>query len=175
MEAVGFDYFMELLDQTIKELKGEKVEDLKSEINLRVDIRVPEEYLPQINLRLNLYKRVSSIENPEEVEKIRNEVRDRFGPLPGSVENLLRYGAIRHLAQRIKIRAIDRVGSRLVLKFHPSALADLNGLTRVLKKHRGSLTPQGIMALPLAGQTDPAVLDETASILKELYGYNRIN
>jgi len=175
MEAVGFDYFMELLDQTIKELKGEKVEDLKSEINLRVDIRIPEDYLPQINLRLNLYKRVSSIETPEEVEKIRGEVRDRFGPLPGSVENLLRYGAIKNLAQRIKIRAIDRVGSRLVLKFHPSTLADLNGLTRVLKKHRGSLTPQGILALPLAGQTDPAVLDETASILKELYGYNRIN
>ncbi|MFZ2052753.1 MAG: transcription-repair coupling factor [Candidatus Aminicenantales bacterium] len=175
MEAVGFDYFMELLDQTIKELKGEKAEDLKSELNLRVDIRIPEDYIPQINLRLNLYKRVSSVESPEEVEKIRGEVRDRFGPLPGSVENLLRYGAIKHLAQKIKIRAIDRVGSRLILKFHPSTLADLSGLTRVLKKSRGSLTPQGVLALPLAGQTDPAVLDETASVLKELYGYNRIN
>jgi len=175
MEAVGFDYFMELLDQTIKELKGEKVEDLKSEINLRVDIRIPEDYLPQINLRLNLYKRVSSVESPEEVGKIRGEVQDRFGPLPGSVENLLRYGAIKHLAQKIKIRAIDRVGSRLILKFHPSTLADLSGLTRVLKKYRGSLTPQGVLALPLAGQKDVAVLDETASVLKELYGYNRIN
>jgi transcription-repair coupling factor (superfamily II helicase) len=175
MEAVGFDYFMELLDETIKELKGEKVEEQKSEINLRVDIRIPEDYLPQINLRLNLYKRVSSIESPEEVEKIRNEVRDRFGPLPGSVENLLRYGAIKHLAQKIRIRAIDRVGARLILKFSPSTVADLSGLTRVLKKRRGSLTPQGVLALPLAGQKDPAVLDETASVLKELYGYNTIS
>jgi transcription-repair coupling factor (superfamily II helicase) len=46
MEAVGFDYFMELLNQTIQELKGEKEEEVKSEINLRVDIRIPEEYLP---------------------------------------------------------------------------------------------------------------------------------
>ncbi len=175
MEAVGFDYFMELLDQTIKALKGEKAEELKCEINLRVDIRVPEDYLPQINLRLNLYKRISSIENPEEIEKIRSEVQDRFGPLPGSVENLLHYGALKHLAQKIKIRGIGRVGSRLVLNFHPSTLADLSGLTRVLKRSRGTLSPQGVLTLPLAGQTDSAVLDETASVLKELYGYNRMS
>ncbi|MGB7296903.1 MAG: transcription-repair coupling factor, partial [Candidatus Aminicenantales bacterium] len=107
MEAVGFDYFMELLDQTIKELKGEKPEEIKSEINLRVDIRIPEDYLPQINLRLNLYKRVSSAETLGELDKIREEIRDRFGPPPGSVENLLRYGAIKYLAQKIKIRTID--------------------------------------------------------------------
>jgi transcription-repair coupling factor (superfamily II helicase) len=175
MEAVGFDYFMELLDQTIKELKGERVEELKSEINLRVDIRIPEDYLPQINLRLNLYKRVSSIESPEEVDKIRGEVRDRFGPLPGSVENLMRYGAIKHLAQKIRVRAIDRVGSRLILKLSPSTRADLSGISRMLKRHRGSMTPQGVLTLALAGQTDLAVLDETASTLKELYGYNTIN
>ena len=175
MEAVGFDYFMELLDQTIKELKGEKEEEVKSEINLRVDIRIPEEYLPQINLRLNLYKRVSSVESLAEIDKIREEVRDRFGPLPASVESLLRYGAVKNLAQKIKIKAIDRIGSRLILKFHPATLADLSGLTRVLKKHRGSLTPQGVLTLPLTRETGPAVLDETVSVLNELYGYNIMN
>ena len=175
MEAVGFDYFMELLDQTIKELKGEKEEEVKSEINLRVDIRIPEEYLPQINLRLNLYKRVSSVESLAEIDKIREEVLDRFGPLPASVESLLRYGAVKNLAQKIKIKAIDRIGSRLILKFHPATLADLSGLTRVLKRHRGSLTPQGVLTLPLTRETGPAVLDETVSVLNELYGYNIMN
>jgi transcription-repair coupling factor (superfamily II helicase) len=175
MEAVGFDYFMELLDQTIKELKGEKEEEVKSEINLRVDIRIPEEYLPQINLRLNLYKRVSSVESLAEIDRIREEVRDRFGTLPGSVESLLRYGAVKHLAQKIKIKAIDRIGSRLILKFHPATLADLSGLTRVLKRQRGSLTPQGVLTLPLTRETEPAVLDETVSVLNELYGYNIMN
>jgi len=166
---------MELLDQTIKELKGEKEEEVKSEINLRVDIRIPEEYLPQINLRLNLYKRVSSVDSLAEIDKIREEVRDRFGPLPGSVDSLLRYGAVKHLAQKIKIKAIDRIGSRLILKFHPATLADLSGLTRVLKRQRGSLTPQGVLTLPLTRETEPAVLDETVSVLNELYGYNIMN
>ncbi|MGB7297007.1 MAG: hypothetical protein WBC70_15590, partial [Candidatus Aminicenantales bacterium] len=56
-----------------------------------------------------------------------------------------------------------------------STLADLSGLSRVLKRGRGALTPQGVMALPLTGQTGPAVLDETAAVLKELYGYNRMS
>jgi transcription-repair coupling factor (superfamily II helicase) len=175
MEAVGFDYFMELLDQTIKELKGEKEEEVKSEINLRVDIRIPEEFLPQINLRLNLYKRVSSVENLVELDRIRDEVRDRYGPLPESVENLLRYGAVKHIAQKVKIQAIDRVGNRLIVKFHPGSLADLSGLTRVLKKYRGSLTPQGVLTLPFGMAAEPAVLNETVAVLNELYGYNIMN
>jgi len=175
LEAVGLDYFMELLDQTIKELKGEKIEEVKSEINLRVDIRIPEDYLPQINLRLNLYKRISSIESQDEVEKIGEEVKDRFGPLPRSVENLLRYGAIKHLAQKIGIKAIDKIGHRLVLKFFPFSLADLSGLTHLLKRSSGALTPQGVLTLPLPSEADAAVLGETLSVLKELYGCNIMN
>jgi transcription-repair coupling factor (superfamily II helicase) len=169
LEAVGFDYFMELLDQTIKELKGEKVEEVKSEINLRVDIRIPEDYLPQINLRLSFYKRISSVESLDELEKIREEIRDRIGPLPRSVDNLIRYGAVKFLAQKIKIRAIDRIGSRLILKFSPSGLADLTGFTQFLKRRSGTLTPQGVLTLPVSSETDTAVLDETLSVLKELY------
>jgi transcription-repair coupling factor (superfamily II helicase) len=175
LEAVGFDYFMELLDQTIKELKGEKVEETKSEINLRVDIRIPEAYLPQINLRLNLYKRVSSVERLHEVDGIKGEIQDRFGPLPPSVENLLRYGAIKYLAQMSKIKTIDKIGPRLILKFSPSGLADLAGLTALLKRRSGSLTPQGVLTLPLPSDTDEAVLDETFTVLKELSSCNIMN
>ncbi len=172
MEAVGFDYFMDLLDQTIKQLKGEKAEESKAEINLRVDIRIPEEYLPQINLRLNLYKRIASIENLAELEKIKEEVQDRFGPVPESVANLLSYGAVKHLANKIRIKAIDRIGGRLVFRFSPSALADVGALTRALKRYRGTLTPQGVLSLPLSGGEGSAAMGETLSVLKEFYGYN---
>jgi len=175
LEAVGFDYFMELLEQTIKELKGEKMEEAKSEINLRVDIRIPESYLPQINLRLNLYKRVSSIESLDEVGRIKEEVKDRFGPLPRSVENLLQYGAVKHLAQKTKIKAIHRIGNRLVLKFSPAGLADLAKFTRFLKTRAAGLTPQGILTLPLSSDTDAAAMDETLSVLKELCNCNIMN
>lgn len=168
MEAVGFDYYMYLLDQTIKELKGERTKDVKSEINLKVDIRIPEDYLPQINLRLNLYKRVSSAENLEEIEKIRKEIEDRYGPLPPSVENLLRYGIIKHLAQRIKIRAVDRIGRKIVFKFFPDSSADLTRMTGLLNKYSGSITPQGVMSLVSSSEEESFLMDETIFILKEL-------
>ncbi len=175
MEAVGFDYFMHLLDQTIRELKGEKMEEVKSEINLKVDIRIPEDYLPQINLRLNIYKRVSSIEDLDEIEKIKEEMEDRFGFLPTSVENLLRYGIIKYLAQRIKIKAIDRLGNQIIFKFFPASLADLERMTKLIRKYSGSITPQGVLSLSLSSEKEEGLMDETISILKELYGYNIMN
>ena len=168
MEAVGFNYYMSLLEKTIKELKGEKTEEVKSEINLKVNIRIPEDYLPQINLRLNLYKRVSSIESLDEIDRIRMETTDRYGPLPASVDNLLRYGVVKYLAQEMRVQAIDRIGRKIVFKFFPSSEANLARMTEVLDHNEGSITPQGVMSLILRIESEAGILDETILILKEL-------
>jgi transcription-repair coupling factor (superfamily II helicase) len=175
IEAVGYEYFMHLLDQAIREQKGEVVEEVKTEINLKADIRVPEDYLPQVNLRLNLYKRLSSIEDLGEIDRIRGEIRDRFGDLPASVGNLMRYGAIKFLAVRLRIESLDRAGDRLVFKFEPTTGVDLARVPALLKKHRGSMTPQGVMALTLGAAADADFLEATIGILKELTGYTTMN
>jgi transcription-repair coupling factor (superfamily II helicase) len=172
LEAVGFDYFMYLLEQTVKELKGEKEEEIKSEINLKVNIRIPEDYLPQINLRLNIYKRVSSVEDLDALEKIGEEMEDRFGPLPPSVRSLLHYGVIKFLAQKLRIKAVDRVGKRLIFKFLPTTSAKLEQMTWLLNKYSGSVTPQGVVSLTLPEGEEAMVMDETIFVLKELYGCN---
>jgi transcription-repair coupling factor (superfamily II helicase) len=175
IEAVGFDYFMHLLDRTIQELKGEKLEEVKSEINLKADIRIPEDYLPQMNLRLNLYKRISSAETLGEIDKMKEEIEDRFGPLPEAVGNLLLYGAVKHLAQKLRIEAIDRVGSKLSFKFASSSPVRLERMAEVAKRSRGRILPPGVLILFLTDQTEAGILGETLSVLKELYGYNIIN
>jgi len=168
MEAVGFDYFMHLLDQTIQELKGERIEEVKTEINLKADIQIPESYLPQVNLRLNLYKRISSAESLDEIAAIEEEITDRFGPPPKGVLNLCRYGRIKFLAQRLKITAVDRSGDRVVFKFLPSTGAELRRMTGLLNAYAGSLSPQGVMSLKLGPRTDADLLDETIAALKAL-------
>ena len=168
MEAVGFDYYMNLLGKTIKELNGEASEEAKSEINLRVDIRIPEDYLPQINLRLNLYKRISSVEGLVEIGKIKEEIIDRYGNLPSTVENLLHYGIIKYLAQTIKINSIDRMGKRIIFKFYPSSSANLERLTRIIERYSGTITPQGVMSLSIPSKGETEIMDATISILKEL-------
>jgi transcription-repair coupling factor (superfamily II helicase) len=168
MEAVGFDYYMQLLDQAIRELKGERVEETNTEINLKVDIRIPEEYLPQTNLRLNLYKRLASVEDPAEVARIRAEISDRFGPVPGTVENLLRYGTIKHLARRLRIRSIDRTENRTVFRFLPGTPVDWGRVPPLLKRYSGSLSPEGVMSLALPAAAERGLLDETVGVLMEL-------
>jgi transcription-repair coupling factor (superfamily II helicase) len=140
-----------------------------------VDIRIPEDYLPQINLRLNLYKRISSVEDLSEIDKIKEEIEDRYGPLPSSVEKLLRYGIIKHLAQKIKINAIDRIGKKIIFKFFPSSSADLARLAKLIERYSGTITPQGVMSLSILARKETEVMDETISILKELSLYNIIN
>jgi transcription-repair coupling factor (superfamily II helicase) len=168
MEAVGFNYYMNLLEKTISELKGEEQEEVKSEINMKLDMRIPEKYLPQINLRLNLYKRVSSVDSLEELSRIGEEIKDRYGPLPPGVMNLLRYGVIKFLAQNIKIQGIDRIGRKIVFKFLPSSTADIARMQAMFERYHGSITPQGVMSIELASDGETQVLDETISILKEL-------
>ena len=170
MAAVGYDFFMQLLEQTIRELKGEKVEEMKTEINLRIDNQIPEDYIPQVNLRLNLYKRISSLDNLEEAAKIREEIEDRFGSAPPAVYHLLDYGVIKFLAQKLMISTIDRVGSRLLFRFPLASSADLDRLAKLIKRYSGSLTPQGVLSLRLAMEDGRRILTETIDILKELYG-----
>ncbi len=169
MEAVGFDYFMQLLDKAIRELKGEKVEEVKCEINLRVDIRIPEDYIPQMNLRLNFYKRISSLEKLAEMELLRQEMEDRFGPLPTSVSNLITYGGVKFIAEKLKIKSLDRMGNRLYISWPLPADSVWPKLLSVLKKRKGTIHPQGIVEIPLSPTTAEGITAETLAVLKELY------
>jgi transcription-repair coupling factor (superfamily II helicase) len=170
MEAVGFDYYMHLLGQTVKRLKGESVEEVKNEINLGVNIRIPDEYLPQTNLRLNLYKRISSIEELKDIDKIQKEVEDRYGPFPRSVKNLFCYGAVKFLAQRIKLKSIDRVDKKIVFKFFPASTVDLKQMPRILERYLGTISPQGVMVINLPSGDEKDILGETIFVLKQLSG-----
>jgi transcription-repair coupling factor (superfamily II helicase) len=93
---------------------------------------------------------------------------DRYGPLPPSVENLLRYGLVKYLAQEIRVQGIDRIGRKIVIKFFPSSDADLNRMTQILNRYDGSITPQGVMSLSLKAEGEVEIMDETILILKEL-------
>ena len=135
---------------------------------MKIDVQIPEEYLPQMNMRLNLYKRISSVESLEELDRIRDEVKDRFGILPESVENLLRYGAVKFLSQNLKIKSIDRVGHKIIFKFFPSFSGDLNRLKKLMEDRTGTVTPQGVLSLGIRAQNDTVFINETITILKEL-------
>ena len=151
IEAVGFDMYMKLLEQTIKELKGEEIEDeVRANVNLRVDLRIDETYIPDMNQRLTIYRRMAGVRTEDELRKVIEEVRDRYGPPPASIENLAEYAFIRLLADRVGIESIDREGQLVVLKFRPEAKLDPAWLFRVVQERKDiQLTPPATLRLDM--------------------------
>jgi transcription-repair coupling factor (superfamily II helicase) len=153
IEAVGFDMYMKLLEETIKELKGEEIEDdLRAAVNLRVDLRVDESYIPDVNQRLTVYRRMAAVRSEADLDRHMDEVRDRYGPPPDSVLNLAEYAAIRLMADRLRVESLDRDGHAVVLKFRPDAKLDPAWLLRVIQT-RGDvvLLPPATLKLDLRG------------------------
>ncbi|MBI3401335.1 MAG: DEAD/DEAH box helicase, partial [Acidobacteria bacterium] len=125
IDTVGFEMYMKLLEQTVKELKGEEIEDdIRATVNLKVDLRIDEAYVPDMNQRLMLYRKVAAARHDEELDHVLEEAIDRYGPLPDSLLNLADYGRIRVMADRLGVDAIDREGRIVVLKFRPQARVD---------------------------------------------------
>jgi transcription-repair coupling factor (superfamily II helicase) len=139
IEAVGFDMYMKLLEQTIKELKGEELEDdIRATVNLHVDLRIEDAYIPDMNQRLTVYRRMAAVRKEAELDRLMDEVRDRYGAPPDSVLNLAEYASIRILADRIRVESLDREGQTVVLKFRSDAKLDPAWLFRVVQQ-RGDL------------------------------------
>jgi transcription-repair coupling factor (superfamily II helicase) len=161
IEAVGFDMYMKLLEQTIKELKGEEIEDdVRASVNLRVDLRVDEGYIPDVNQRLTVYRRMAAVRSEPELDRLMDEVRDRYGPPPATVLNLAEYASIRLMADRLRVESLDREGHVVVLKFRPDARLDPTWLLRVIQERRDVLLlPPATLRLDLkaSDQKVPAV------------------
>ncbi len=151
IETVGFDMYMKLLEQTIKELKGEEIEDeARANVNLRVDLRIDESYIPDMNQRLTVYRRMAGVRSEDALQRVIEEARDRYGPPPASIENLAEYAFIRLLADRVGIESIDREGQIVVLKFRPEAKMDPGWLFRVIQERKDvQLTPPATLKLDL--------------------------
>ncbi len=159
IEAVGFDVYTKLLEETIRELKGEDIEDEHhAAVNLHLDLRIDEAYIPDMNQRLSVYRRLASALNAEEVDAILVELTDRYGEPPPTVGNLANYAQIRLLADRIGLESLDREGPAVVFKFRQDAKIDPGWLLRLIQS-RGDLTllPPAVLRLDLNRATEAPV------------------
>src|SRR3954462_11487996 len=148
--------YMKLLEQTVRELKGEEIEDdHHATVNLKVDLRIDDAYVADMNQRLTLYKKIAAARTDEEIDRVLEESTDRYGPLPDSVLNLADYGRIRVMADRLGIETIDREGRLVVLKFRPQAKIDpVRLLTFVRERPELTVAPPSGLKLNLDGTGD---------------------
>jgi transcription-repair coupling factor (superfamily II helicase) len=120
INAIGFDLYCQMMERAVSTLKGEETKpEMRATIDLGLDIRIPQEYIPNENLRLRTYKRIAGITNDTEREEVDRELADRFGPAPPAVGNLLDYALLKGLAERILVSSIERRANEVAIKFHP--------------------------------------------------------
>jgi transcription-repair coupling factor (superfamily II helicase) len=160
IEAVGFDMYVRMLDETVQELRGEEVPlEIHSTLNLGLDIRIPAEYISDEHQRLRAYKRIADVATAEEAEKVSAELSDRYGPAPDAVRNLLDFSMLKSAAQKLGIEAVDRRGGALNLKFHEASKIDPARLMNLVSNTSGAqFTPAGVLRIPLDGTQSAAAL-----------------
>jgi len=119
INAIGFDMYCQMMERAVAVMKGEEAKpEMRATINLGLDIRIPQEYIPNENLRLRTYKRIAGIANETEKEEVNRELVDRFGPPPLAVGNLLDYALLKGLAEGLLVSSIERKANEVAVKFH---------------------------------------------------------
>jgi transcription-repair coupling factor (superfamily II helicase) len=162
INAIGFDMYVRMLEDTVRELRGEEVApEIHSSLNLGLDLRIPSSYIADENQRLRAYKRIAQAVDSAEREKVEQELADRYGPVPDEVRHLLTYSAIKTAAEKIGIEAIDQRHSVLNVKFHEETRVDGEKLMALVSGTPGAqFTPAGVLRLPVDGTGTPAAILE---------------
>ncbi len=134
IESIGFDLYVKLLEQTVRELKGEEIEDeVRAVVNLNLDLKIDERYIPDMNQRLMVYRRVAAARTETDLTDVLDELCDRYGPIPPAVATLAEYGRIRLLADRLGVETIDHDRHLLVIKFRTTTTVDPARLIRFVE------------------------------------------
>jgi transcription-repair coupling factor (superfamily II helicase) len=140
IQHVGFSLYMDMLDRAVKSIKSGKLEvetienREETEINLRIPALIPEDYLPDVHLRLMLYKRLASTNNEQELNDLQVEIIDRFGLLPEQTKNLIRVNRLRFIADTIGIKKIEANNRQIKLDFKANTQVDPLTIVKLVQK-----------------------------------------
>ncbi|MFH1018794.1 MAG: transcription-repair coupling factor, partial [Pseudomonadota bacterium] len=165
--AVGLELYTQLLDREVRKLKGEVVQDeVDPEIQCHVPAFLPEDYVASTGERLLLYKRLSAARSDQELENLRLELKDRFGPPPPPVENLLEVIELKILARHLGVQSL-KLSEKPSIEFADRAPVNVDRVLKLVRKDRRlSLRPDNRLILDLGTDTD--AFGEVKKILQNL-------
>jgi transcription-repair coupling factor (superfamily II helicase) len=142
IREVGFELYQSMLEEAIVELKaggGAKAREAASpQINVEAAILIPEDYVPDLDLRMGLYRRLGELDSRQEVEEFAAELIDRFGALPGETRNLLTIVETKINCRSACIAKLDAGAKGAVVTFAEGGFPDLAGLLGYVERLKGS-------------------------------------
>ena len=146
LNRIGFQFYCEMLEEEIAKLRGQRKE--KASVEVGIPCAIPAAYLPQENLRVTLYRRILKLETKEELDSLREEVLDRFGPIPPVLEFLFDTAELRLLAPLFGIRTILCGRDETVIQGNPEeGLAGIKSPPGWMRRLDGFIGPGGYQAV----------------------------
>lgn len=144
MEAVGYDLYCKLLNRAVEALRGKwtEEEDFQTAVECDIDAYIPGSYIKNEYQKLDIYKRISAIENEEEYMDMQDELMDRFGSIPKSVENLLKISALRALAHQAYATEVTINRQEVRIDMFPKARLNTEKMSELVSAYKGSLRVQ---------------------------------
>ena len=135
--AVGFEQYVRMLEEAVAQMKGEPIHHpIDPELSIEVPGYIPDDYVPEPAQRLDLYKRLSAIEDEDEARGLLDELADRFGPLPGQTILLADLMIVKALARRLSATAVELTRARLAIALGPATKVDVTKLPRPWRLER---------------------------------------
>jgi transcription-repair coupling factor (superfamily II helicase) len=169
--AVGYELYVKLIERAVSELKGEEFEEgINPEINVDVPAYLPGDYVLDTDVRLNLYRRLSSAAHASELQELVEEVTDRFGPLPKEVENLFAVMSIRLRLKALRVGRLDIGSHALTLAFLDGKSVNMEKLVSAVTSKPGKFrfTPQGKLIINMGQLSLPRDLPIVEKTLESL-------
>jgi len=140
MEAVGYDLYCKMLNEAVKHLKGELEEEpYTTTVDLNVDAFIPSSYIANEYQKLDIYKRIASIENEDEKDDMLEELIDRFGDVPKKVQQLLNVAMLKALAHSVYVVSIEQKGTSLKVVMYEKAKVHAERIPDLIEKYKGDL------------------------------------
>ncbi len=140
MAEVGYDLYCKMLDSAVKKEKGiDNGGDFSTFINMEIDAQIPDDYVRNENMKLDIYKRIGQINDPEEAEDLKDELKDRFGALPTGAVNLIEIALLRNKAHRLFIESMTCNDKQITMTIYVNATIDPTNIAPMLDSFGGSL------------------------------------
>jgi transcription-repair coupling factor (superfamily II helicase) len=161
IREVGIELYQQMLEDAVAELRAERgrgkpVEhDWTPNISLGLPVLIPEEYVRDLPVRLGLYRRIGGLASDAETEAMAAELVDRFGKLPGEVENLLQVMALKRACREAGVEKLEAGPKGMVLSFRGNAFANPSGLIAWLGSQRGGVRLRPDHKLAIVREMDP--------------------
>ncbi|HEY1615707.1 MAG TPA: transcription-repair coupling factor [Rhizomicrobium sp.] len=143
VREVGIELYQEMLEDAVAQLRtgidADVDEQWSPQISIGTAVLIPESYVPDLDLRMALYRRLSAVEGAQEIDRFAAELIDRFGPLPEEVRHLLEIVAIKALCRMAEVEKLEAGPKGATLSFRNNAFPNPGGLVRLIAEHQATM------------------------------------